>query len=67
VSDPNCGFIDGDEAVIVIDARATPTLACEMIADIRRIADRPIKYLFMTHYHAVRALGASAPICYLHC
>ncbi|MDI1261870.1 MAG: MBL fold metallo-hydrolase [bacterium] len=60
VSDPNCGFIVGDEAVIAIDARATPTLAREMIADIRRVTDRPIKYLFLTHYHAVRALGASA-------
>lgn len=60
VHDPNCGFIVGDEAVIAIDARATPALAREMIADIRRITDRPIKYLFLTHYHAVRALGASA-------
>ncbi|EKF18100.1 MBL fold metallo-hydrolase [Nitratireductor pacificus] len=58
--DPNCGFIVGDEAVIAIDARATPALAREMIADIRTVTDRPIKYLFMTHYHAVRALGASA-------
>lgn len=60
VSDPNCGFIVGEEAVIAIDARATPALAREMIADIQKVTDRPIKYLFMTHYHAVRALGASA-------
>ena len=59
-SDPNCGFIVGEEAVIAIDARATPTLAREMISDIRTITDRPVKYLFLTHYHAVRALGAAA-------
>ncbi len=58
--DPNCGFIVGEEAVIAIDARATPALAREMIAAIRAITDRPVKYLFLTHYHAVRALGAAA-------
>lgn len=60
VSDPNCGFVVGEEAVLAIDARATPMLAREMIAGIRTVTDRPIKYLFLTHYHAVRALGASA-------
>lgn len=58
--DPNCGFIVGDEGVMVIDCRATPALAREMIEDIRKVTDKPLQYIFLTHYHAVRVFGASA-------
>ncbi len=58
--DPNCGFIVGGEAVLVVDTRATPRLARELLAAIRSVTDKPIRHLFMTHYHAVRVLGASA-------
>jgi glyoxylase-like metal-dependent hydrolase (beta-lactamase superfamily II) len=57
--DPNTGFIVGERGVIVIDARATPTLAHETVAAIRQVTDKPIRYLVLTHYHAVRVLGAS--------
>ncbi|AOO84899.1 MBL fold metallo-hydrolase [Bosea vaviloviae] len=58
--DPNCGFVVGDEYVLVIDTRATPAAARAWIADIRTVTDKPIRYAFLTHYHAVRAMGASA-------
>lgn len=58
--DPNCGFIVGDEGVLVIDCRATPALAREMIADIKTVTDKPIQYIALTHYHAVRVFGAAA-------
>ncbi len=58
--DPNCGAIVGPESVLVIDARATPVLAQDFIANIRRVTDKPIQHLVLTHYHAVRVLGASA-------
>jgi glyoxylase-like metal-dependent hydrolase (beta-lactamase superfamily II) len=58
--DPNCGFIVGEDGVLVVDTRATPPLARELIAAIRSVTDKPIKYLFLTHYHAVRVLGARA-------
>ena len=58
--DPNTGFISGAEGVMVIDARATPILAREFIAEIRQRTDRPFEHLVLTHYHAVRVLGASA-------
>jgi glyoxylase-like metal-dependent hydrolase (beta-lactamase superfamily II) len=58
--DPNTGFIDGPENVTVIDARATPALAQEFIAEIRKRTERPFEHLVLTHYHAVRVLGASA-------
>lgn len=57
--DPNTGFIVGENGVIVIDARATPALARETLNSIRSVTNKPIRYLVLTHYHAVRVLGAS--------
>src|SRR2546421_406476 len=58
--DPNTGVIVGDDGVMVIDAQATPLMAREVIRRIRRVTSKPIKYVVLTHYHAVRVLGASA-------
>ncbi|TCP42456.1 MBL fold metallo-hydrolase [Rhodovulum marinum] len=58
--DPNSGVIIGDDAVMVIEAQATPRLAGKVIAEIRRVTGKPITHLVLTHYHAVRVLGASA-------
>ncbi len=58
--DPNTGVIIGDDAVMVIDTQATPMMAQGVIDKIRMVTDKPIKYVVMTHYHAVRVLGASA-------
>jgi glyoxylase-like metal-dependent hydrolase (beta-lactamase superfamily II) len=58
--DPNSGVIVGDDAVMVVDAQATPALAREVIERIRAVSDKPIRYVTLTHYHAVRVLGASA-------
>ena len=58
--DPNTGVIVGDDAVMVIDTQATPVMAQDVIRRIREVTDKPIKYVLMSHYHAVRVLGASA-------
>lgn len=58
--DPNSGVIIGDDAVMVIEAQATPRLARKVIEEIRKVTDKPITHLVLTHYHAVRVLGASA-------
>lgn len=58
--DPNSGVIIGDESVMVIEAQATPRLAKKVIEEIRKVTDKPISHLVLTHYHAVRVLGASA-------
>jgi glyoxylase-like metal-dependent hydrolase (beta-lactamase superfamily II) len=57
--DPNTGIVVGDDAVIVIDTQATPVMAQDVIRRIRAVTDKPIKYVVLTHYHAVRVLGAS--------
>jgi glyoxylase-like metal-dependent hydrolase (beta-lactamase superfamily II) len=58
--DPNSGVIIGDDACMVIDTTATPVMAQDLISRIREVTDKPIKYVMLTHYHAVRVLGASA-------
>ena len=58
--DPNTGVIVGDNAVMVLDTQATPVMAEDVIRHIRTVTDLPIRYVLLTHYHAVRVLGASA-------
>lgn len=58
--DPNSGVIIGDDAVMVIEAQATPALAGKVIERVRSVTDKPITHVVLTHYHAVRVLGASA-------
>ena len=58
--DPNSGVIIGEKFIMVSDATATPAMAQDLIKRIREVSDKPIKYVLLTHYHAVRVLGASA-------
>ncbi|MCI4665995.1 MAG: MBL fold metallo-hydrolase [Neomegalonema sp.] len=58
--DPNSGVIIGDDSVMIIEAQATPRLAQKVIDKVREITDKPISHVVLTHYHAVRVLGASA-------
>jgi glyoxylase-like metal-dependent hydrolase (beta-lactamase superfamily II) len=58
--DPNTGIVIGDDSVLVADTQATPAMAADVIRRIREVTDKPIKYVVLTHYHAVRVLGASA-------
>ena len=58
--DPNTGVIIGDDGVMIVDAQATPRLAGKVVEKVRSVTDKPIKYVVLTHYHAVRVLGASA-------
>ena len=57
--DPNTGIVVGDDAVMVIDTQATPVMAQDVIRRIREVTDKPIRYVTLSHYHAVRVLGAS--------
>jgi len=58
--DPNTGIIIGDDGVMVVDTQATPDMAQDVIRRIREVTDKPIKYVVLSHYHAVRVMGASA-------
>ena len=58
--DPNTGVIIGDEGVMVVDTQATPGMAQDVIRRIREVTKLPIRHVLLSHYHAVRVLGASA-------
>jgi glyoxylase-like metal-dependent hydrolase (beta-lactamase superfamily II) len=58
--DPNSAVIVGDDGCLVFDAQATPAMAKSVIERVRTVTDKPIKYVVLSHYHAVRVLGASA-------
>ena len=58
--DPNVGAIEGEDFVVCFEARATPVAARRWLRQLREHTDKPVRYLVLTHYHAVRVLGASA-------
>ena len=57
--DPNTGVVVGDDCVMVLDAQATPVMAQDVLRHIRSVTDLPVKHVVLSHYHAVRVLGAS--------
>lgn len=56
----NAGFVVTDNSVVVIDSLGTPKLGQRMIATIKMVTDKPIKYLIVTHNHPDHAYGAIA-------
>lgn len=58
--DPNVGAIEGEDFLVCIEALATPVAARKWLARLREHTDKPVRYLVLSHYHAVRVLGASA-------
>src|SRR5919202_90694 len=58
--DPNVGAIEGEDFLVCFEARATPVAAAAWLARLRQHTDKPVRYLVLSHYHAVRVLGASA-------
>ena len=58
--DPNVGAIEGEDFLVAFEAMATPAAAREWLALLREHTDKPVRYLVLSHYHAVRVLGASA-------
>lgn len=58
--DPNVGAIEGEDFLVAIESRATPAASRDWLRILREQTDKPVRYLILTHYHAVRVLGASA-------
>ncbi len=53
-------WANAGSSAMVIDTQATPVMAQDVIRRIREVTDKPIQYVLLSHYHAVRVLGASA-------
>lgn len=64
-SKENKGFISNaygiltSEGWIVVDTLSTPELAKEFISKLKGVSNKPIKYVFITHYHLDHYFGAS--------
>jgi glyoxylase-like metal-dependent hydrolase (beta-lactamase superfamily II) len=58
--DPNVGAVEGEDFLVCIEARATPVMARRWLDRLREHTDKPVRHLVLTHYHAVRTLGAAA-------
>ncbi|MEV4106368.1 MBL fold metallo-hydrolase [Nonomuraea sp. NPDC049695] len=58
--DPNVGAVEGEDFLVCFEALATPVAARQWLARLREHTDKPVRYLVLSHYHAVRVLGASA-------
>ena len=56
----NAGFIVTPEGVVVIDVIGSPRLGRRLIATIKTVTDRPIRYVIITHNHPDHAYGAAA-------
>ncbi len=56
--DGNSVAIVGDDGVLVFDANGTPAAASAVLAQIRQITDKPVKYLVLSHWHWDHWYGA---------
>lgn len=56
----NAGFVVTGEGVVVIDSLGTPKLGRRLIATVRKVTDKPIRYLILTHNHPDHSYGAVA-------
>lgn len=56
----NAGFVITRDGVVVFDTLGTPALGWEMLEQIRRRTDQPVKYVVISHYHADHIYGSQA-------
>jgi cyclase len=53
----NAGIVIGDEAIAVVDSLVSARQGRRLLTDIRKISDKPIRYLINTHGHLDHTLG----------
>jgi glyoxylase-like metal-dependent hydrolase (beta-lactamase superfamily II) len=56
----NTLVVVGDDGVLVFDTGHFPSLARKMIADIRAITSKPVRYVVSSHWHTDHLFGNSA-------
>jgi cyclase len=55
--DPNNVFIINDDDVVVVDANASLAATRELIAALRKLTNKPVKYVVNTHWHDDHIIG----------
>jgi cyclase len=53
-------FIVGPDSVVVVDTQLRPTWARDLIAEIRKVTDKPVRYVINTHWHGDHTNGNMA-------
>ena len=53
----NSGFIVGDDGVMVIDAMMVASMVRPYLEQVRRVTNKPIRYVVNTHHHLDHAFG----------
>jgi cyclase len=56
----NAAIIVQDDGVVVVDSESIPSAAREVITAIKRVTDKPVKFLIITHFHGDHFQGAQA-------
>jgi glyoxylase-like metal-dependent hydrolase (beta-lactamase superfamily II) len=56
----NAGFVVTSQGVVVFDALGTPSLGWDLLQQIRKVSDKPIRYIVVSHYHADHIYGLQA-------
>ena len=56
----NAGFVVTSEGVVVFDVLGTPSLGWDLLQQMRKITDQPIRYIVVSHYHADHIYGLQA-------
>ena len=56
----NAGFVVTSDGVVVFDARGTPSLGWALLQEIRKVTDKPVRYVVLSHYHADHFYGLQA-------
>lgn len=54
---PNNTFIVGDDHVIVVDSNISSEYTREVLAELKKITDKPVKYVINTHWHEDHIIG----------
>src|SRR5262245_23933199 len=53
----NSVFIINDDDVIVVDTNITPASAREVMAELKKLTNKPVKYVINTHWHDDHIIG----------
>jgi cyclase len=53
----NTGFVVGTSGILMIDSTSSPDDAEQILKNVRSVSQKPIRYLFNTHYHSDHTFG----------
>jgi glyoxylase-like metal-dependent hydrolase (beta-lactamase superfamily II) len=56
----NAGFVVTNQGVVVFDALGTPSLGVAMLKEIRKVTNKPVTHVVVSHYHADHIYGLQA-------